>query len=794
MTRYPGLKPRELYGKRSLLELATGAPVQFYDIHLDAIKPEAVDEFCKVVADPATIYSWVKKDHVTVVECDGCDKTWQELLDVLHIECTTDPKADKRRARAFSPRDCVIPDYLVGTVIDVGPWDDKQDGVMRVKRSWLVNAMLAIGEDPARLRGVKRISLTVITPDGTIKGVAYICDGGKYDICTSKINIKPEMYTTDGEIYISFDFQYKYKNPKSNSEADVMLGRMLYTRKQLARAIDDTLGTARDNIFAGTSCNVISDWGLPELNSKAVSTKVNEDFAALPDMARDMAQRGVDEREFPGLISLVATGVSNQFRQIKRKKEWARYPLPCVWNRPVLSETAAALIDCPITVAPGTIRAIRNGDVWVVNDDEWISDMRMNSGGGDFDDDWNMYFRMIPHVKEVIVNHDGTGEGPEFTEVIENVKSIIFARNPMGWKEFTVLRYVEDEFVDNDSKLNPSFTDRKGNVCRWPVLPGRVPTTLTEDIASGAIRFEEMPELETASPYDTYGAANVTDLITELVCGETGNVGMVINAIILAAAVRPSLLAVQVATMEDIVDTFTQGGGTAKRVFLTEWAENLLEQIANDPNHEIDPKLWARRAGRTELGAATMKIGFFSWFEAYNIDRRGKFVEECRVFAQSKAREGGVVIAKMEKMFGATRKSAPSITTGVLPVAQFIVKEWRSCMKLRNDIAKAEFEQELRQHPYLDQDDWKALYEDLNSLIVSAAGPDQMRQEYLMLAVWFMSMSMPTRRGYSDKCVWNTRMWPLFIQGMVHFGLAKDLEREAANRNPWRRLGTGFTW
>lgn len=768
---------RDIYNKMSIIgKVIPGVEIQ--DIDLATVATEDMAELnAKLTAD-TTVFSWVKGSGVTVfVAPDATSPRYYNLLAKLGIGVKVSAKTMKRVARAMSDRDVVVhlnmdsinleivagDEFNRGTFTESDDIEALQDGMIAISKSFAKSLIRKAGLNVSILKGAEALSFTMVFPGGFLKALAYIVDDENMvvegaDIVTCDANIKSEMFSITDMAWIAFDVFRPYSDPKTNIQTDIMLREILGNQGLDAQFLTDTLAKDKRSIMSGTAVKSLADWSMPSLEN-ALGNKVNADFAALADMATDMEARGLDYRCFPGLIDMLASGASNQW--FNRKGQWTKYPLPCAWSRPIISESGASLIGEEITVNRGDIRSIKHGEVWVVNDEDYIEFFRTNAGGADLDDHFMLIFRRVEGVRKVIVG-----------------------RIPMGWREFSVFN-----FVDGDPF--PTYTSFNGVFKAFPEIPGSIPKTLHECLRDGDMTITGMGEFAPLTYPTRYDHTVVMNIVNDLCSGEIGNVGSIINAIMVAAATNPALLGEVPASMETIIDSFTQGGGSEVRKALMTWSEALVGMM-DARGTELDviftPNKAAGRRGR--LGnfkprAATLVRGDYTKRMTTNLALRNSFTKEIKDFAQEFNRKGNPLLVKMMNMFGMRystdiANSADPLFVGMRRISKIFNAEILAYNEMNNE------SRDGGAFAQMTPEQWLAVYTNYKNRIVDLAGGDKRKVELCTLIGWMICMTIPSRGGrISDRALMNSTMWPIFVQALVNYGFAMNLDKLVAGGSPW---------
>jgi hypothetical protein len=774
---------REVYNQTSLInKLYPDAKI--YDIELSDLTTE--DLVHLYVGVDSAIFGWLKGGKATVWNSPSVTTQvpWTEIMSGLSLKLTVGANIMKRLARLLSPRDVVVKlnakDVTVEVIAgdeftrdtDLFPsQDDKEallDGMISVSPEFVKKMLRMVGRSARDLRRAEALSFTMVTPDGYIKALAYINEGQTVDIVTNMANIKSEISTLNDVVWVAFDIFMPFGNPKTNIQLDIMLDEVIGNPTMDLKYLQDTLAKDYRNIINGDAVKSLEEWNMSQLSDAIESSnKVNEDFANLADAAADFVARGGDYRWSPMLLNRFASAGSNQYYNNSKKfsQKWAKFPLPCAWARPVISESGACLIGEEIDVERGTIRAIRHGEVWVVNDQDFIEFFRTNAGGADLDDHFILMFRTI-----------------------NGVKSVVVGRIPMGYREFSVFSFVEgDPF--------PIYTSVNDKIHQFPVINKPIPKTLTECLRDGEVTITGMGKLAPVTYPEQYQPSIVKDLASELVSGDAGHVGAIINAIMVAKWTKDELLSEMKAGMETIIDTFTKGGSAEARANLSEYGQGLFDAV-DTKGTELDYVV-TRRLGNYKIKRATKVKGVLTEREASNVAARAKFVNDLRQFGQDFNANGNPLLTKMLKMFGMSYRDVAStpdpIFTQVRRAQTYFNTLITQYTNTNIERSKDAGLSTRREDNKLTSDQWREIYtRHLDTLKGIAGNDDPRKLELVVIINWMVCLTIKANTNdfgqggnLSDMSVMNSIIWPIFIQATVNFGLLKNLDKVVEGGNPF---------
>lgn len=787
---------REVWDKTSIIQSVV-PNATIWDLNLRGIEGDYSWLLTKLRESDKVLLAWADGSKLTMwLSNDGFAPQWNTLLTELGIRAIVGAKLTKRLKRLLSPRDIVVslPQEGVNIEIvsgyeftrfpeDLTPEEAEKllDGACAIRRGFVRRIMKLAGLDLSLLKGAKGLSMAMTTELGFLKAFAFIVDDDKMpipgvDIITGKENLKSDVVSLPGaNAWFVADIFRPYGMPKTHGMFDIMLGRMVAHLDTDISFLADALNKDVDRILNGEAVTSLAEWNLPKMEAEVQSSnKVNADFAALADMTRDMVARGHDYRHFPGLMDLLASAVSNQWYSVS--KDWALYPLPCAESHPFISESMSMLIgEMDLNVDRGTIRAIRKGKVEVVDDRDYITYVIRNTGGGDQDDEATFMQRLIPNgltTYDAMFNPD---------KEPESFKGVIMARTPNGHREFSIFKYVDGDPVY-------TYTNRDGVEITFPTLPGKIVKTAAHMERDGEMVITGVGEFAPVEYPSSYGPQVVIDVVVDQLSGDNGDVGSVLNAVMLAEVVRPDLLNEAKATTEEIIDSFRQGGGAEVRAALTEYGESLISQLGAEG--DIDQKVWrARSNGATPTGAR-LTHGFFSRRHAANEGLRKGAVKTIKKEAQRIVSRPTPLFVEVCEMFGVSTAAIRRTDHKVIADARTLEHSFRYSVGQAND-ARRLMNEELKAQGQktrdtLTSEEWTVLYNAHLARLLAAAGPDERRQQLYVLANWAVCMGMPTKTSgrITDRSIINSKVWPIFVQALVNFGLAYNLEKYIAGGNP----------
>lgn len=697
-------------------------------------------------------FGWTKGERIVAVTSDTQFSDFDQVLAALGLGVKNNAKTEKRIARAFSYRDVVVKvhttdvnfvmvddDEFTHADSDAYGADDREkllDGIASISEEFAIKLCRMAGVDTKRLRKAEALSFTAVTPNGEIKALAYVTkqmmiDGA--DMIFSSPNVKDQLFTVDGSMYILFDFHNAFGAPTTNAQLEANFGRGLFTVREMA---DDLAAKLTEAAMALKSGKIFPEWEDMVLNERLFKgVKANQDFAVLPLMAKDFVMRGGDYRWMPKLVGQLAMAEANKWTDIKRG--WYKFPMKDSVLIPVITESAAVLIGHEILCDRGEIRFIDDGKVAVVNDEDFMEFVSTNAGGSDLDDHYLIMLRVNAQDEKVAM----------------------VIRIPNGLGEFSIFKINP---VDVLPVADPT----------WRKIPGGLGTDLATGLSTGARRYTGVGEMTPVQYPEKYNKATVIEKIVEL-AQVNAQVGEVINAMILAAAYTPELLAEMPCSVEEAIDTFTQGGATQARLNLQKWAKKTVYAVA-ESGVAIDELLWNSRAekGLAELHPRPeLKKGFFTQMMSVNNTLRSAFRNEMSRFVQTKAAEGNPALTAALSVFGVTRAQVEKSNHVFLSMGRSIRKAFNAQLTfiIQNDLAS-------------DTEEWANAYKMVLGEIERLGRGDEKRMMDIALALWVVCMSMTNSAGqYSDQAVVNLHVWPMLMKAMTFYGIINGVRQSASS-------------
>ena len=406
-----------------------------------------------------------------------------------------------------------------------------------------------------------------------------------------------------------------------------------------------------------------------------------------------------------------------------------RIPIPCSVYEQIISQSIAKMAGYDINVSPGTIKRIDEIGVHVVDDIDWL-EMYESHGGHDADDFFKLFYREV--------------EGGE----LNGEKVVIAIRSPNGKGEYSVFKYVEDQW-------SPTWVKSDGEEVKFPKVNGKGwPMRLSVAIANGNVAYTGLPSSNFPSTAHVSEVYDQNQVMADLQAAMNGgNVGRYVNAVMLYSSVFPNHRKEQLCSLEDAIDGCTQTVDPADRAAIDAEAKTLVREVI-DSGRPVDRAFWQSRNFQNSLkeeeyvelfdGKITQMYDLCSrYFQAY----RARVTK----WAQDNARPSDLV-----------HKLGGRLYFHALPHLR----------KFRMDIYNANSSQFIQNKNAVQRDSWETLY---YKIIDTIEKFDRVQDQHdFVLALYSASLKVTTSGGkISDQIVMNRLVYPYLERALQHYGLAK---------------------
>jgi hypothetical protein len=714
----------------------------------------------RIINHPSVEYAIVDKNKLVVTLLDGPTQGWMSNLNALGYEAKGGGKAAKR-IKSFHRPTLINAHYdnLNVKIVDSteytkylfdqdAPEYNDQDSLDRlldgcfvvsdrIMRQGIEN--LPVYEphntndteeyyyDPNIRRHLQKFlanskvfNARIICRFGMIKGNMIVSSNLPIgiDVITSRANIKKEVTYTNGYRLLA-----EPQGPKSRVITDdqtVINFPKLFRKSDMEMWLKEEYEKMFQDAVNG---KLLQNW-------KSIYTRLWRDSEDIEDkevqarlsyVAFRWVSAGLSITDSPWLFENMAISHAMPLQK--------RIPIPCSVYEQIISQSIAKMAGYDINVSPGTIKRIDEIGVHVVDDIDWL-EMYESHGGHDADDFFKLFYREI--------------EGGD----LDGQKVIIAIRSPNGKGEYSVFKYVEDQW-------SPTWIKSDGSEVKFPKVNGKGwPLRLSEAIANGNVAYTGLPSTNfpsTAHVSPTYDQDQVMADLQAAMNG--GNVGRYVNAVMLHASVFQNHRKVQLCSLEDAIDGCTQTVDPADRAAIDAEAKTLVREVI-DSGRPVDRAFWQSRNFQNSLkeeeyvelfdGKITQMYDLCSrYFQAYRT--------RVTKWAQDNARPTDVV-----------HRLGARLYFHALPHLR----------KFRMDIYNANSSQFVQNKNAVQRDSWENLY---HKIINTIEKFDRIQDQHdFVLALYSASLKVTTSGGkISDQIVMNRLVFPYLERALQHYGLAK---------------------
>lgn len=573
----------------------------------------------------------------------------------------------------------------------------------------------------------KVFNARIFTDFGLIKGNMIVSDRlpEGVDVITSRANIKKEITYTNGyrllaepqgpKSRVITDDQTVINCPKLFPKADMEYWLKEEYEKMFQEAVNGKLLQNWKSIY--TRLWRDSD----DIEDKEVQARMSY-------VAYRWVASGLKITDSPWLFENLAISHAMPLQK--------RIPIPCAVYEQIISQSIAKMAGYDINVSPGHIKRINKLGVHVVDDIDWL-EMYESHGGHDADDFFKLFYR--------------TMNGGEF----DGEKVVIAVRSPNGKGEYSIFKYVEDEW-------SPTWITSDGSEVKFPVVDGTGwPTRLSEAIADGQVSYTGLPSTHFKSDAHVSEYYDQDQVMADLQAAMNGgNVGRYVNAVMLHSMVFHNHRPLQLCSLEDAIDGCTQTVDPADRAAIDEEAKKLVREVIKS-ELPVDRAFWQSRNFNNSLkegeyvdlydGKITQIYDLCShYFQAY----KTRVVE----WSQENARPPEIVHQLGSRLY-----------FHALPYLR----------RFRMNIYNANSSETVQNNASVQRDAWESLYSGIVSIIEKH---DRIQDRHdFVLALYSASLNVATSGGkISDQIVMNRVVFPYLEKALQHYGIAKRL---VVNRN-----------
>jgi hypothetical protein len=763
-------------------DMANGATYQILKADLPKGNNQHLNQIYQLLKQPETVYSYVDEGDVTIVQIEGWDRS-QTPMSTLGWTINAGPKTFKRLKtlnrpfRLWSKPDRPLRVYVVEddsyTNEDVEGLTDTEkerllDGAFVISRNLYSQCLsnvrfpvLGHDEDPsfnvdyyrseeylrqaqffhafnARIFGPMEFSgiMKNDTANGMLKGEAFIhasdtCERMHVDIICARSALKFEVYNTE-TTYVLLEPQ-KAKKFGVNSDLQSMITLPgVYQPEDVKSWIRDYLLANFENLKNDKIMESWFDMASPFFNSSTRWFDQNDLTTLTKWNARAWLMSGRRVTESPWLFEQLGNAIAKSIQSTDASK--LRFPIPCAVRAQVISQSFASMAGEDIVVPEGAARWSEALESIVVNDLDWL-EMYRSHGGHDLDDFFVAYYRTY-----------------------RNCRKIIIVRSPNDFGEYSMFDFVEGDWC-------PIFERHDGSFIYFPEIshdPSLWSKRLSEVVSDEEIIYtglpsESQPKQQTGG---SYGMQHVLNLIQNN-SGSAACVGANVNARALWALSTNRHRSVQLTSMENCIDTGTQGGSAEDADAVMAEAKDIVQQIVSDPTLMIDEYMWMSRFAnifgipfdRSRLTANT----HISEAHRFRINASKSFMKLVRDHAQTNFvnscdpqvhRLGQRYLRLAYQVLTNTRLAM----VGMQPVGEqnLVPRDWQNVHSLvLEEIERCESE--------VDRHDF-------------------------MMALYSVCFKVPARTSgkVSDQLVMNPHVFPYLMSAMRFYGLAYEVSVDEA--------------
>ncbi len=571
------------------------------------------------------------------------------------------------------------------------------------------------------LRKAKTFNIRIIGPKGTLKGNCFVTDKlpEGVDIITWHGNIKTEVKYTEGYRLLA-----EPQGPKSKVRTDdqtVINMPQLFTKANMEYWLDEEYAKMFNDAINN---KLLMNWRNVYLRSFHDDSDLEdeESFARFQYVGYRWKAMGMKITDSPWLFKTLASSHAKPLEE--------HIPIPCAVSEQIISESMARMIGYDIEVEEGTIRRLNDLKVHVVNDLDWM-EMYESHGGCDHDDFFSLFYR--------------TFMGGQY----DQEKVVVVKRSPNGFGEFSIFRYVEDEWY-------PTWKTSDGQEHSFLEVSGRGwPMRLSVALRGNMVSYTGLPSTMKPKPVRsaTYTREDVFEDIKASMKG--GGVGGFVNATMLYASVFHRHRVNQLCSLEDAIDGCTQTYDSADRDAIEEDTRLMVREVI-ESGLPVDHSLWESKKFKYYL-----KPG--EWVEKTD----GKITQLNRI-TRRKYRE---YLAKVDAWTKENCKPPAQIMkmgSRLRLHATPILNDFRKDTYEANSLMTADY------GGYITRTGWENLY----LSVIDKIDEYEMESDRhdLILGLYAATFTKPTSTGnISDQAIMNRIIFPYLEAALQYYGLANTV-------------------
>lgn len=578
------------------------------------------------------------------------------------------------------------------------------------------------------LKSVKVVNARIIGPDTFLKGNAIVSNRlpEGVDVIAWHGNLKPEIVYENG-----WFFQAEPQNAKSRVHTDdqTMVNLpQLFTKSEMEYWLSEEYEKMFQEALSG---KLLSNW--KNIYQRTWKDKVDsedeEAQARMQYVGYRWVAMGMKVTESPWLFETLATSHAKPLR--------TKIPVPCAVYEQIISESLARMAGFDIEVEQGTIRRLKELEVHVVNDQDWI-EMYESHGGNDADDFFKLFYREM--------------EGGPY----DGCKVVVVVRSPNGIGEYSIFKYVEGDW-------HPHWITSTGDKVTFPKVSGRGwPQRLSDAIREGDVQYIGLPSQINPPPKRTSEVYTREDVFADIRTSmTTGSVGRFVNAAMLHSSVFAQHRPNQLCSLEDAIDGFIQTAIALDREAIDEDATRMVREVITS-GLPVDRALWDSRRFDGYL-----KKG--EWVEKYE-GVITQLNDLCKKYYQAYAKrvqEWAQVNARPSEFI---HKIGYRMSFHALPILR----------KFRMEIYNVNSQMTTDQGGHVDRSGWDNLYQGLVNQIETYQCESDRHD--LVLGLYSASLQHPTSSGkITDQLVMNRLVFPYLERALQFYGIASRIAINTEN-------------
>jgi len=561
-------------------------------------------------------------------------------------------------------------------------------------------------------------------PEGLLKGQIFVSDNlpDDIDVISSRENLKKEITYSGGYRLLA-----EPQGPKSRVITD---DQTVINLPKLFRKSDMEMWLKEEyeKMFnLATEGKLLTNWKsimLRNFNRDRQSAEDLEAYARISYVGYRWVAMGLSITHSPWLFETLAVSHAKPLEH--------RIPIPCAVYEQVIPESLARMIGYDIEVDEGDIRRINDIGVHVVNDFDWL-EMYESHGGHDEDDFFKLFYRTIQ-------------SGP-----MDGSKVVIVARSPNGFGEYSIFRYVEDEWY-------PTWTKADGEVVSFPEVNGRNwPTRLSSAIRENKVSYAGLPSdtnpVNDRPVTEFYSVADVMADVDTAMNG--GNVGRYVNACMLHSSTISKHRPVQLCSLESAIDGCTQTSNGDDRLAIDAEASIMIDEVLKS-GKPIDYDLWHGRFASLALKHPEVDTyeGKLTQLNKLCADYFDAYCKRVADYAQTHVHPPEIVHQLGQRLYYH---------------AQPLLRQFRM------DIFNANSLDNVQSSGSLKREEWEFLYTSIVEYIDKRYTRQQDKYDFI-LALYSVSTTNPTSSGkVTDQIVLNRIVYPLLEKALQHYGIGNKV-------------------